>query len=121
MCIATGRHMAQRVLPRLLVLVLTTLEPKASAQTDALDYSQWRGQNRDGGASAFAEPASWPNNLTRRWSVKVGEGYATPVVVGDTVYAFTRCNDNELMTALDASTEDIKWETDYPLPTRCSQ
>jgi len=55
------------------------------AQNSPLDYTQWRGRDRDGAASAFAAPASWPDSLTRRWKIPVGEGYATPLVVGDRV------------------------------------
>ena len=85
----------------------------ATAQDSPLDYPQWRGRNRDGAASAFAEPTSWPESLTRRWKVDVGEGYATPLVIGDTVYAFTRRDGRETMTALDAGTGTVKWQTGY--------
>jgi hypothetical protein len=40
---------------------------------------------------------SWPEKLTRRWKVIVGEGYATPIVVGKTVYSFTRRDGNEVL------------------------
>ena len=80
------------------------------------DYPQWRGLNRDGAASAFAEPTSWPDTLTRRWKVDVGEGYATPLVVADTVYLFTRRNGTEVMTALEAETGKERWHTSYPAP-----
>jgi hypothetical protein len=60
------------------------------AQSALQDYPQWRGQNRDGAASGFIEPKSWPKALTRQWKVEVGEGYATPLVIGETVYVFTR-------------------------------
>jgi outer membrane protein assembly factor BamB len=50
-----------------------------------------------------------------RWRVEVGEGYATPIVVGNTVYAFTRRNGREGMTALDAETGETAWRTDYPV------
>ena len=79
------------------------------------DYPQWRGHTRDGAASAFAKPSSWPDTLRLRWRVDVGEGYATPIVVGKTVYAFTRHNGNEGMTALDAETGKTVWRTDYPV------
>jgi len=39
----------------------------------SLDYPQWRGQHRDGAASGFVEPKSWPEALTLRWKVDVGE------------------------------------------------
>src|SRR6266550_2101845 len=65
------------------------------AQNSPQDYPQWRGWNRDGAASAFAEPKPWPEKLTRKWKVVVGDGYATPIVVGNRVYAFTRRESNE--------------------------
>ena len=87
----------------------------AAAQSSQ-DYPQWRGPNRDGAASAFAEPTSWPDTLTRRWKVDVGEGYATPIIIADTVYVFTRRNGTEVMTALEARTGKERWHTSYPAP-----
>jgi outer membrane protein assembly factor BamB len=80
----------------------------------AQDYPQWRGPGRDGSASAFVEPNSWPKTLTRRWKVDVGEGYATPIVVAETVFVFTRRDGNEVMTALDARTGAQRWQSTYP-------
>jgi outer membrane protein assembly factor BamB len=85
------------------------------AQDSPQDYPQWRGHNRDGSASAFSKPDSWPDALRLKWKVEVGEGYATPIVVGKTVYAFTRRSGKEGMTALDAETGDTLWRTDYPV------
>jgi hypothetical protein len=64
---------ASSTVGRLFLLVATT----ASAQNAPQDYPHWRG--------------------------KTGDGYATPIVVGDAVYAFTRRDDSELLTALDVS------------------
>jgi outer membrane protein assembly factor BamB len=88
----------------------------ALAQSSPQDYPQWRGRNRDGAASGFKEPKAWPEKLTRRWKIEVGEGYATPIVVGKTVYAFTRREGAEALTALDAATGKLVWRTDYPAP-----
>jgi len=87
-----------------------------AAQGSPQDYPQWRGRNRDGAASAFVEPTSWPDTLTRRWKIEVGEGYATPLVVANTVYVFTRRNGTEVMTALEAETGKERWHTSYPAP-----
>ena len=87
----------------------------AMGQDSPQDYPQWRGHNRDGAASAFSKPDSWPDTLRLTWRVEVGEGYATPIVVGNTVYAFTRRNGNEGMTALDAETGETVWRTEYPV------
>jgi outer membrane protein assembly factor BamB len=82
------------------------------------DWPQWRGPNRDGSLTTFSEPRSWPDQLTRKWKIEVGTGYATPIVVGNRVYAFSRQEDNEVMRAIDADTGKIVWETSYPAPFR---
>jgi len=86
------------------------------AQRSPRDYVQWRGAQRDGSASAFVEPKQWPEALTRRWKVEVGEGYATPLLVGDVVYVFTRLDGQEGITALDASTGKQRWRSGYAAP-----
>ena len=70
-------------------VLLAGLNASASGQV-ATDYTQWRGQNRDGSAAAFAEPKVWPEALLQKWKVDVGLGYATPLVVGNRVYVFSR-------------------------------
>ena len=74
------------------------------------------GPARDGVAAGFDVPASWPDALQRQWSIDVGLGYATPVLVGDRIYMFTRQDGDEVMTALDAATGAEVWRTAYPAP-----
>ena len=100
----------------LLACIAGVVTVAVHAQRPSLDYVQWRGQQRDGSASAFVEPKHWPPALTRRWKVDVGEGYGTPLIVGDVVYAFTRVGEQEGITALDASTGRQRWRTTYPAP-----
>jgi outer membrane protein assembly factor BamB len=102
--------------PFIVGVLLAVCVGAAAAQQSSKDYPQWRGLNRDGAASAFAEPTSWPDTLTRKWKVEVGEGYATPLVVADMVYAFTRRNGAEVMTALEAETGKERWRSSYPAP-----
>jgi outer membrane protein assembly factor BamB len=110
-----------RVVPSFAVLALgaaVTIGSAAmvTAQTAPQDYPQWRGVNRDGAASAFAEPKSWPERLTLKWKVDVGEGYGTPIVVGNRVYTLTRQAGNEVMTARDADRGTVVWQTSYAAP-----
>jgi outer membrane protein assembly factor BamB len=98
------------------LFVIALLAGVAAAQNAPTDYPQWRGRERDGGVSAFVEPATWPESLTRRWRVNVGEGYATPVIIGNTVYAFTRIQGREGLTALDVATGAVRWRSDYEAP-----
>jgi outer membrane protein assembly factor BamB len=87
-----------------------------AAQNAALDYTQWRGPNRDGSAAGFVEPKAWPKELRQRWTLDVGPGYATPLVVGNRLYTITRRNENEVMMALDAATGKVVWESSYAAP-----
>jgi outer membrane protein assembly factor BamB len=80
------------------------------------DWPQFRGPNRDGAVASFVEPKTWPDRLAQRWKVEVGEGHATPVLVGDRIYTFTRQGANEVMQALDAATGKVVWQTRYAAP-----
>ena len=80
----------------------------------AQDWPQWRGPNRDGAIALFKEPAKWPTSLTKRWQLEVGTGYATPLVVGDRLYVFTRQGGDEVMTAFDAASAKLLWRAAYP-------
>jgi outer membrane protein assembly factor BamB len=101
-------------------VVSTLTATMASAQDSPQDYPQWRGRNRDGSASGFAEPKVWPEKLRLKWKVEVGEGYATPIIVGKTVYTFTRRDGAETLTALEAATGKLIWRTGYPAPYKAA-
>jgi outer membrane protein assembly factor BamB len=92
---------------------VASLTAVVTAQKAGGDWPQWRGPNRDGTLTAFVEPKSWPDQLTRRWKIEIGTGYATPIVVGNRVFAFSRQEDNEVMRAIDAESGKIIWTTSY--------
>ena len=98
------------------VIILIACAARGTAQESPLDYTQWRGQQRDGSASAFAAPKIWPDQLTLKWKIEVGEGYATPLVVGNTVYVFSRRAGDEVMAAFDAATGKVMWQSKYAAP-----
>jgi outer membrane protein assembly factor BamB len=87
-----------------------------AAQSRPADWPQWRGPNRDGVVASFVEPKSWPDQLTKKWKVDVGLGYSTPVLVGGRVYMYSRRDDNEVMTAFDADTGKVVWQSSYAAP-----
>lgn len=74
-----------------------------AAQGLAADWPQWRGANRDGVMRGVTAPEQWPERLQELWSVEVGEGVASPVVVGSRVFVFTRLNDQEQLLCLQVS------------------
>jgi outer membrane protein assembly factor BamB len=79
----------------------------------AQDWPQWRGPNRDGKATGFSAPKSWPKELTQKWKVKVGEGVATPALVGDRLYVFSREEGNEVLRCLEAASGKELWKDGY--------
>src|SRR5713101_3008295 len=79
----------------------------------AQDWPQWRGPNRDGKATGFNAPKTWPKELTQKWNVTVGEGVATPALVGGKLYVFSRQNGNEIIRCLDAATGKELWQDKY--------
>jgi outer membrane protein assembly factor BamB len=86
------------------------------AQRASADVTQWRGTNRDGAVQGFTAPQAWPETLVKRWTVEVGTGYATPLVVGNRVFVFSRLGENEAMTALDGDSGKVVWQQSYPAP-----
>jgi outer membrane protein assembly factor BamB len=92
---------------------LAVLPAVLAGQSKSPDYTQWRGPNRDGGLASFTEPGTWPEQLTQRWKVEIGLGYATPLVVGDRIYMFSRQGEDEVMSALDIATGKVLWRTAY--------
>jgi len=105
--------MSPRTITRTVVAVgLFTFASGVFAQ----DWPQWRGPNRDGAATSFEAPASWPKQLTERWTVEIGYGYATPILIDDRIYMYTRQGEDEVMTALDAASGAVMWRASYSAP-----
>ena len=79
----------------------------------AQDWPQWRGANRDGKVTGFTAPEKWPSALTQKWTAKVGSGDATPALVGDKLYVFTRQGANEVTLCLNAADGKELWQNKY--------
>jgi outer membrane protein assembly factor BamB len=79
----------------------------------AQDWPQWRGANRDGKATGFTAPQTWPKELTQKWKVTVGTGDATPALVGDKLYVFARQGEDEVTLCLDAASGKELWQNKY--------
>lgn len=94
-------------------IVLMVGSTVLSGNLAAQDMPQWRGMNRDGAVAGFDMPAAWPAGLTQQWTVEVGYGYATPLLVGERLYVFSRQGNDEVMQALDAATGETVWRTSY--------
>ncbi|HVK10680.1 MAG TPA: PQQ-binding-like beta-propeller repeat protein [Gemmataceae bacterium] len=95
-------------------LLLSTLGLVA-APAAAGDWPQWRGPNRDAKAD-FTAPKAWPKELTQKWKVAVGDGVATPALVGDKLYVFSRQDGNEVLRCLAAADGKELWAEKYASP-----
>ncbi len=93
----------------ILIGVVLLIATVAQAQ----DWPQWRGPDRDAKASGFEAPKSWPTALSQKWKLTVGEGVATPALVGDKLYVFSRQNNDEVTRCLDAATGKEVWQDKY--------
>ena len=80
----------------------------------AQDWPQWRGPNRGGEVNGFVAPSKWPSALTQKWKITVGPSNATPALVGDKLYVFTRQGDDEVTLCLNASNGKEIWRDQYP-------
>ena len=78
------------------------------------DWPQWRGINRDGKVEGFKAPDKWPSELKMEWKINVGYGDATPALVKEKLFIFTRIGGNEVLQCLDASSGEQIWENSYP-------
>ncbi len=74
---------------------------------------QWRGPIRDARAAGFRSRATWPAELKEKWKVAVGDGVATPALVGDKLYVFTRQEGYEVLRCLNAADGKELWQDKY--------
>jgi outer membrane protein assembly factor BamB len=99
---------------RLLPGALTVLCLCAAA-SNAADWPQFLGLNRDGTSAERGLLASWPRGGPRAlWQKKVGEGYSGPVVADGKVILFHRVGDNDVVQCLDAARGEQFWKFTYP-------
>lgn len=96
--------------PVAVLLLSTTIS--ASSQ----DWTQWRGANRDGKIIGFTAPDQWPSELSMEWRESVGAGDASPLLVGNRLYLFTRQEDKEVILCLDAASGTEQWRNEYVAP-----
>lgn len=108
-------HLTQNVstMKKSIPLVSSCLVVCSVAFAPAQNWPQWLGENRDGKAAGFTPPKTWPKELAQKWKVTVGDGVATPSLVGDKLYVFARQEGGEIVRCLDATTGKELWQDKY--------
>ena len=85
------------------------------------EWPQWRGPARDGIASGFTAPDTWPAQLTKKWQATVGLGHASPVITGNRVVVHSRQGNREVLTAFDLATGKQLWQDGVDAPYTMNQ
>ena len=78
------------------------------------DWTQFRGNGRDSKVTGFQVPKTWPAGLKKVWTVNVGTGDASPVILGNRIFVNTRQGEDEVILCLDAATGKEIWKSQYP-------
>ena len=105
-----------RQLPLLVlaVLLLTSQVGKAQLEPNADDWTQWRGQDRNGVADI-----AWPDTLSvekliEERNISLQPSYSGPIVVGDRVFVTeTQDKKNEVVKAIRISDGKELWSTSW--------
>ena len=100
----------------LVLLIFNLVLLTAHAQAPPAAWPQWRGPARDGVASAFTVPTTWPAQLTKKWQATVGVGHASPVVAGNRVVVHTRQGNREIVAAYDFDAGKQLWQQGVEAP-----
>jgi outer membrane protein assembly factor BamB len=81
--------------------------------TLANDWPQWRGPERTGSSSETGLLKEWPKDGPKLlWEVTdIGNGYSTPVVVGNRLYVISNRDQEEYLLCLDTKDGKQVWQT----------
>jgi len=86
------------------------------ATAEPFVWTGWLGPNRDGWVAGFQPPDPWPDALEKNWQVKVGAGYASPLVVEERIFQHARQGDSEVVMGMRLDNGDIVWKQEYAVP-----
>lgn len=95
--------------PRLTALLSGVALLLAAVQCHA-DWPQWRGPSRDGHADAKDPgPSRLPESPKVLWRLKIGDGLASPVMAGETVFHLDHQAGKEVLHAVDRRSGQERW------------
>lgn len=106
---------AKRHLRRTVLGFLPTILAIPLVHGNESEWPGWRGPDRDARVEGFAVPEAWPEELESTWSVEVGAGYSSPLVVGNRVYQHARQDGEEVLWCLDLASGKPLWRKSLPV------
>lgn len=93
------------------ILAAAGLVLASSLTVNGENWPKWRGPRGDGISQETGLLAQWPEGGPKRvWSVKVGEGFSSPVAVDGKIYLTSVHGKKEILQAFDAATGKVLWE-----------
>lgn len=95
------------------VFILASSVLSLAAETSS--WTGWRGNKRDARVAEFIPPKVWPEKLEKKWTAIVGDGYATPIVIGDHLFQHARENGKEVLHCLDLENGKELWKAETPV------
>ena len=101
---------------RLAVLLIATGASVVNTSAADPSWTGWLGPNRDGHVTGFEAPGKWPTQLSRKWQVKVGTGYGSPLVHEGRVYQHGRLDGREVLTCVSLETGSQVWQAGDETP-----
>jgi outer membrane protein assembly factor BamB len=103
-----------KAIPFLFLLSAANLQSFLQAGNEL--WPGWLGPERNGRVEGFKPPAQWPAELKPKWSVEVGSGYGSPVIVEGKAFVHSRQEDKEMVRALEIDSGKVLWTKGYPVP-----
>jgi outer membrane protein assembly factor BamB len=94
------------------IIIVATMLVITGINSNAQDWAQWRGQNREGVVKAAGINLNWTEKKPPlAWTFRqAGAGYSAPVIVGTTLYCQGAADGNDFAFALDTRTGNLKWK-----------
>lgn len=115
MIVIRTSHLADYRITRLIAAAAVAGLMTASVNAQWL---QWGGPNRNFIVKNADVADEWPDKGPEKiWSRELGDGYATILADGDTLYTMYRADQDEFTVALDAKTGKTIWEHKQASPT----
>jgi len=82
----------------------------------AADWPQWRGPESRWHRRKVQSSSRLAEGVGAGWQVDVGAGHSSPIAVGQHVFAFTRRDEDEVISCFNLSDGKEVWHQSYPAP-----
>lgn len=92
------------------VTALLGLALTSTVAAQGQDWPHYLGPKGNSHVVDFKAPVTWPTQLKEVWKVEIGDGLATPALVGDRLYTYSRENPYEIIRCLDAASGKELWQ-----------